>query len=90
MSTDRVPAPDARQPGLLAMIGEVVDLIAGLGVLVLPLLVTALPGVILFFVLPGVLLLAVAAIPVALFAAIAVPSYLLARSVGRRRRRRVG
>lgn len=70
------------------MIEEVVDVTAGLGILLLPLLATALPGVILFLVLPAVLLLAVAAAPVALFAAVAVPAYLLVRSVRRRRRRR--
>ncbi len=88
MSTDRVPASDAHPEGLLDMIREVVDLTAGLGILLLPLLATALPGVILFFVLPAVLLLALVAVPVALVAAVAVPAGLLARSVGRRRRAR--
>ena len=90
MTTDPVRAPDARRAGLLQMIEEVVDLTAGLGILLLPLLATALPGVILFLVLPAALLLAVAAAPVALTAAVAAPPYLLVRSVRRRRRRRAG
>jgi Flp pilus assembly protein TadB len=89
MTTDRLRAPDARRPGLLQLLEEVAELTVGLGVLLLPLLATALPGVILLIVLPAVLLLAVAAAPVALSAAVAVPAYLLVRSV-RRRLRRVG
>jgi hypothetical protein len=88
MTTDRVRGTDADRPGLLQMIAEVVDLSAALGILLLPLLVTAVPGIILFLVLPAVLLLAVAVVPVALSAAVAGPAYLLVRSV--RRRRRVG
>jgi Flp pilus assembly protein TadB len=71
------------RPTLAEMIGQVVDLSAGLGILVLPLLVTALPGVILMLVLPAVLLLVVAAIPLALAAALLAPFLLV-----RRRRRR--
>ena len=90
MATDRVPAPDAGRPGVLQMMEEVVDLTAGLGVMLLPLLAISLPGVLLFFVLPGVLLAAVAAVMGALFAAMALPPYLLVRTVRRRRRDRVG
>ena len=71
------------RPTFAEMIGQVVDLSAGLGILVLPLLVTALPGVILMLVLPAVLLLVVAAIPLALAGALLVPFLLV-----RRRRQR--
>jgi Flp pilus assembly protein TadB len=69
---------------LVEILEEVVDLSAGLGIVLLPLLIMAVPGVVLFFVLPGLLLLAVAAAPVAIAAAIIAPPYLLIRFVRRR------
>ena len=67
------------------MLGELLDLGAGLGAILLPLLLLAMPGIILFVVLPVILLLALAA-PLALIGALlAAPPYLLAR--WRRRRR---
>jgi Flp pilus assembly protein TadB len=90
MTTDHIPPTEDQRPGLLDMLGEVVDLSAGLGIMLLPLLATALPGVLLFFVLPAVLVAALVAVPVALLAAVAVPAGLLVRSVRRRRARDVG
>jgi Flp pilus assembly protein TadB len=69
------------------MLEDVIDLSAGLGILLLPLFITAVPGVILMLVLPAVLLIAAAAVPVAIAGAILAPPYLLVRSVRRRRRR---
>jgi Flp pilus assembly protein TadB len=71
------------------MLEELIDLSAGLGVALLPLLLLAVPGIILFVVLPAILLLALAAPVAAIGAVIAVPRYLLARWL-RRRRRRIG
>jgi Flp pilus assembly protein TadB len=79
-------APSDR-PTLLQMLEEVVDLSVGLGVLLLPSLILAVPGIILFVVLPAVLLLAAAA-PVAIVAALVASPYMLVRSVRRRRRPR--
>ena len=85
-------APTARQaperPTPLAMVEEVVDLSVGLGILLLPLVLTAVPGLILFFALPAVLLLAVTAVPAIVLGAIVAPPYLLVRSIVRRRARR--
>ena len=73
-------APTARRTAF-EMVEEVVDLSAGLVTLLLPLLVIALPGVILMLVLPAVLLLAVVAAPVAVAGAMLAPPYLLVRLV---------
>jgi hypothetical protein len=69
------------------MLEELIDLSAGFGVALLPVLVLAVPGIILFVVLPGILLLALAAPLAAIGAVIAMPPYLLARWLRRRRRR---
>jgi hypothetical protein len=69
------------------MLEELIDLSAGAGVALLPVLLLAVPGIILFVVLPGILLLAVA-VPLAVIGAVvAAPPYLLARWLRRRRRR---
>jgi Flp pilus assembly protein TadB len=68
------------------MLTEVVDLAGGLAAGLLPLLLLAVPGVILFVVLPAILLLALALPFVVIGTVIAVPPYVLAR---RRRRRGV-
>lgn len=60
-----------------AMLGEAVDLSVGLGIVLLPLLTWAVPGLILMVVLPVVLLLVAAAIPVAVIGAMLAPVYLL-------------
>jgi Flp pilus assembly protein TadB len=92
ISTTATPPDDARtpqppQPTFGEMLGEVIDLSAGLGVALLPLLVLSVPAIVLFVVLPAILLLALAA-PLALIGAvIAVPPYLVARALRRRQRR---
>ena len=67
------------------MLEEVLDLSAGFGVALLPMLVLSVPGIILFVVLPAILLVALAAPLAAIGAMIAVPPFLLSR--WRRRRR---
>jgi hypothetical protein len=69
------------------MLEELIDLSAGLGVALLPVLLLAVPGIILFVVLPGILLLAVVAPLAAIGAILAAPPYLLARWLRRRRAR---
>ena len=76
-------APD--RPGALEMLGEIIDLSAGFGIVALPLLVTALPGVILLLVLPSVLLAGAVLAPLAVLALLAAPPYLVARALRRRR-----
>jgi Flp pilus assembly protein TadB len=79
-------APTDR-PTFKEMFEELMDMTAGLNVMLMPLLLLAVPGIILFVVLPGLLLLAAAA-PLALIAAIvAGPPYLLVRALRRRRNR---
>jgi hypothetical protein len=69
------------------MLEELIDLSAGLGVALMPLLLLAMPGIILFVVLPAILLLAVA-VPLAVIGAVvAGPPYLVARWRRRRRSR---
>ena len=67
------------------MLQEVLDLAGGLTIVVLPLFITAVPGLFLFFVLPAVLLGLVLAVPAILGAAIAAPPILLVRAFRRRR-----
>ena len=69
------------------MLEEVIDLSAGLVVVLLPLFLLSVPGIILFFVLPAILLLALAAPLAVIGAVIAAPPYLLVRWLRRRRRR---
>ena len=69
------------------MFEELIDLSAGVGVALLPVLLLSIPGIILFVVLPAILLLALAAPLAAIAAVIAAPPYLLARWLRRRRRR---
>jgi hypothetical protein len=91
-STTATPRDDARTPQpsrstFGEMLEELIDLSAGLGVALLPVLLLAVPGIVLFVVLPGILLLALA-VPLAVIGAvIAAPPYLLARWLRRRRRR---
>ena len=72
------------RPSTTDMLWETLDLGAGLGIVMLPLFILSLPGLILFFIAPAVALLAVAAIPVALLAALIAPPYLVVRAVRRR------
>ena len=81
----RTPQPP--RPTVAEMLGELIDLSVGFVVVALPLLLLALPGIILFVVLPAILLLALAAPLAAIGALIAAPPYLLARWLRRRPRR---
>jgi hypothetical protein len=74
----------ADTPTLGQLLGEVLDLGAGLFILLLPLLTTALPGIVLLLILPAALLAVMAAVPVAIVAAIVGPPYLLIRTIRRR------
>jgi Flp pilus assembly protein TadB len=69
------------------MLEELLDLSAGVGIVLLPLFMLALPAVILFVLLPAILLLALAAPVAVIVAVIAGPPYLLARWLRRRRLR---
>jgi Flp pilus assembly protein TadB len=66
------------------MFAEILDLSAGMSIMLLPLLATALPGVLLLLILPAVLLVVAAALPVAVVGALLAPPYLLVRAVRRR------
>jgi cell division protein FtsW (lipid II flippase) len=79
----REPNADTDRPALVEMLEQVVDLGTSLGILAVPLFSIALPGVLLFLVLPAVLLIAAAAVPVAAAAALLAPPYLLVRAVRR-------
>jgi hypothetical protein len=76
------PTPPT-SPTFGEMLEELMDLSAGFGVALLPVLLLAVPGIILFVVLPALLLLPLALIA----AALAGPPYLLARWLRRRRGR---
>ena len=82
----RDPDADAG-PTLLGIAAEAADLSAGLTVMLLPLLTTALPGVVLLLVLPAALLALAVAIPAAVAAAFLAPPHLLIRAVPHRRAR---
>ena len=71
------------------MLEDTINLSVGLGIGLLPVLLLAVPGIILFVVLPAILLLALAVPIVAIGAVITAPPYLLARWLRRRRRRTV-
>ena len=70
--------PQSPRPTVGEMLEELIDLSAGLGVALLPLLLLSVPGIILFVVLPAILLLALAA-PLAAIGAVVAAPYLLAR-----------
>jgi hypothetical protein len=73
------PLPTSPQVTFGEMLEEVIDLSTGLGVALLPLLVLAVPTLVLFVLLPALLLLALAAPLAAVGAVIALPLYLLMR-----------
>jgi hypothetical protein len=66
------------------MLEELMDLNVGIGVALMPALLLAMPGIILFVVLPAILLLAVAA-PFAVIGALIAGPYLLVRRLRRGR-----
>ncbi|HYZ27871.1 MAG TPA: hypothetical protein VE570_02365 [Thermoleophilaceae bacterium] len=79
--TPRQPHPTSGE-----ILEELIDLSAGLVVVLLPLFVLSVPGIVPFVVLPGIPLLAPAA-PVAVIGTVlAAPPYLLVRRRARRRR----
>lgn len=67
------------------MLGDVIDLMGGLAVVLLPLWIIAIPGVVLCLVLPAVLLLVVAAVPALVVGAVVTPPLLMVRAVRRKR-----
>ena len=77
--------PTPPTPTLREMLWEVSDLVSGVTVALLPLLALAVPGIALFVVLPVLVLLVVAAAPVAVAGAIVAPVYLLTRALRWRR-----
>jgi Flp pilus assembly protein TadB len=77
--------PHPPQPSFAEMLGDVVDLMGGLAVVLLPLWIIAIPGVILILVLPVVLLLLAMAVPALVVGAVLAPPILLVRAIRRRR-----
>ena len=75
----------SNRPTTSEILWEVNDLIGGAVVMLLPMLLLAVPGILLFVVLPALVLLAVAAAPVVVAGAVLAPTYLLARLVRRLR-----
>jgi len=61
------------------MLAEVIDLSVGLGIAVLPMLLLAVPGIIVFVVLPAIVLAALVVPLAALCALVTAPLYLVAR-----------
>ena len=76
--------PDDPRPSLASLAGEVIDLSTGFGVLTLPLVLTAVPGIFLFLLLPAIALAAVAAIPAMIGGLLLGPPYIVLRLVRRR------
>jgi hypothetical protein len=82
------PAPPSHEPrksspALGDMLWEVADLLGGAVITFLPLLLIAVPGVVLFVVLPALVLLAVAAVPVVVAGVVLLPAYVPTRSARR-------
>jgi Flp pilus assembly protein TadB len=73
------------QPSFAEMLGEIVNLTAGLAIVLLPLWIIAIPGVILILVLPAVLLLVAVAVPALVVGAVLAPPFLVVRAVRRKR-----
>ncbi len=63
------------------LLWEVADLAGGAAVVFLPLLLLAVPSAVLFLLLPALVLLAVAAVPVVVVGIVLVPAYLVTRSL---------
>jgi Flp pilus assembly protein TadB len=84
------PAAHEMTPGPTfgEMLDEGLGLVAGLTTMLLPLFLTAVPGVVLLLVAPAVLVLAVVALPVMVAGAILAPPYLVVRAIRGRRHAR--
>jgi hypothetical protein len=78
---DRREAP----PTTADLLWEASELASGAVVMLLPMLLLAVPGILLFAVLPALVLLAVAAVPAVVAGVILAPAYLLSRIVRQRR-----
>jgi hypothetical protein len=76
------PAPPTPTTGR-EMLWEVLELLGGFAVMLLPLLLLAVPGLVLFLILPAALVLVLVAIPATLAAAAVGLPYLLVRAVRR-------
>jgi len=76
------PAPHTPRPTAAELFWASADMVGGLSVMFLPMLLLAVPGIILFVVLPA-LVLAVAALPLAVAAALVALPILLRRAVRR-------
>ena len=87
-----MPRDDARPPQPLRptfgeMLEELLDLGGGLAIVLLPVLLLAVPAIVLFVVLPAIVLLVPVAALAAIGAALAAPPYLAGAWLLRRRRR---
>jgi len=80
------PTPEPSQSTFGEMLEELIDLSTGFGVAMMPVLLLAMPGIVLCVVLPAILLLALAA-PLAVIGAVIAGPFLLARRLRRRPRR---
>jgi hypothetical protein len=83
MQTRRPP----QEPSVAEMLGEIVNLSAGFFIAALPFLLTAVPGLALFVLLPTLLLAAIA-LPIAVAGALLAGPFVLVRAVRRRVPRR--
>jgi hypothetical protein len=84
---DDVGAPQPARLTFGEMLEAVIDLSTGLVITLLPALVLAAPGIVLFVLLPAILLLALAAPLIVVGTVIALPPYALARWLRGRRQR---
>jgi hypothetical protein len=75
------PSSPTENPTAIEQLGEIFDLGGGFVVAALPFLLTAVPGLALFFVFPALLLLAVAAVPILVLAILLGPPVLVWRLV---------
>ena len=87
MPRDDARTPQPQRPTFGEMLEEVLDLGAGLAIVLLPLFPLAVAAIVRFVVLPAIVLLVPVAALAAIGAALAAPPYLLARWLRRRRRR---
>jgi len=76
------PAPPNPKTGR-EMLWEVFELLGGFGAMLLPLMLLAVPGLVLFLILPAALVLLLVAIPATLAAAVIGLPYLLVRAARR-------
>jgi len=80
------PTSEPSQSTVGEMLEEVIDLSTGFGVAMMPVLLLAMPGIVICVVLPAILLLALAA-PLAVIGAVIAGPFLLVRRLRGRPRR---